>query len=536
MMSSLRQGDLPAVPFSFSAWVEINGVEYAAVQIAVTQSKVESRAVCELAVGTNTRDLQGRKSVPANFLFVRGTPAKVYLKVDEDVGSVAPASDTRQGRSLLLQQGTHLLFNGVVDDGGPSNLTHGRFNLRVVIVSRLIYLATGSLMFAGLPSGFLNASPANLTNPEIFPVKIDPGVARSDFWAAMQAAYTSAVNYPDYSTDRDNALDIYINTFDAKRSVANAALLAEIKGGLPGGIFKDTVMSSAVCVYFNAELKYDLAQQSILQRIRALSEDFHFALVEHGLGYAVVPYTPFVPQSAIKTTIWPDTVYSAQWTARSTASVAGAVFIDNLQGSLFGWKNDLGAGTYKILGKYTRPGSPLPKNDLDPNGLALGMIIPLPAPTWISVHSGRPETQSQINDAIGGVTNLADLQKFGDPYCRELALKQTYMARSLTVECPLRMDIGVCSPVKLVYPDIAGTGLATAAAVYGAVESVSIVLDATSRRAVTVLEIMYVRSEQQQIQDIDPGPFGSGSGAPSGTRLDEHPDAGGPPATPTAAG
>ena len=113
------------------------------------------------------------------------------------------------------------------------------------------------------------------------------------------------------------------------------------------------------------------------------------------------------------------------------------------------------------------------------------------------------------------------------------------MGRSLTLECPFRMDIGVCTPVRMLYPDVAGTGLHEAAAIYGAVESVSIMLDASSKRAVTVLEIMYARSEQQQKQDIDsyPGPAGQPSGgAPYlhpiwaktylGRRLDEHPGSG----------
>ena len=528
---SAWQNNFPAVSFSFSAWVEIEGVEYAAVQIAVTQSKVESRAVCELAVGVNTRDLSGRKAIPANFRFIRGAAAKVFVKVDSDV--------TSAGDVILLKAGTHLMFDGVIDDGGPSNLSHGRFNLRVIIVSKLIYLATGSLQFAGLPSGYLAGGAINVMNSQEYPIKIDADLAKKDFWAALQAAYIQTVEWKDVSGGNTNALQAFRDEFGVRRATANANLLREIKGVLPGGVFSDTSMVYAVTVYINAELHYDLGRQSVLQRIRALSEDFHFALVENGLGYAVVPYTPFVPQDVIAKTITPDTIYSIQWNNQSSDSIAGLVFIDNLEGSLFTPKTNSRTPNldYIVLGSYKRPSSPMPTNDVDPNGDGLGMILPFPAPTWLSETGARPETRAQVPEVLGRIQTNADLRKFGDPYARELALKKSYVGRSLVVECPFRMDIGVCSPVKVVYPDVAGTGLADAAAIYGAVEGVSILLDAPSKRAVTVLEIMYARSAQQQIQDIDPGPIGPDSGVPAylhpiwakpylGARLDEHPATG----------
>lgn len=555
MTSSLRHGDLPAVSFSFRAWIEISGTQYAAVQVAVTHSRVESRAICELAVGTNSRDPHGRKAVPANFLFVRGTPAKVVVEIDQDVGSVSDGADGRQGRSLLLRKGTHVLFDGVIDDGGPSNLAHGRFNMRVVLVSNLIYLATGSVQYAGLPSGYLGGGLANLLNDQ-FPVQIkdDPTV---NFWASMRDAYIRIIDIPEnlIGSASSNALQVFLQKFlkqdngtgTVTRSTVNVDLLNAIVGYLPGGVFKDTRMSAVVTAYFNGELHYDLAQQSILQRIKSLGEDFHFALIENGLGYAVVPYTPFVPRTAIVSTIWPDTVYSAQWTSQSTATIAGLAFVDALDGTMFNVPLN-GKPTFAIYGSYARPGTPIPENPLDPNGNALGMLIPLPAPAWLSGQTGHKNTFERVKQTRADYA--AELQKFGDPYARELALKQSYMGRSLTLECPFRMDIGVCTPVRMLYPDVAGTGLQAAAAIYGAVESVSIMLDASSKRAVTVLEIMYARSEQQQKQDIDsyPGPAGPHSGSAPylhpiwaetylGRRLDEHPGSGlGPePAAPVAA-
>lgn len=193
-----------------------------------------------------------------------------------------------------------------------------------------------------------------------------------------------------------------------------------------------------------------------------------------------------------------------------------------------------GAATFSVYGAYKRPGAPTPTNTLDPQGDALGLLLPMPAPVWLSGKAARQETAVVVGTGLIGASAV-EIRRFGDPYARELALKQAYGGRSLVVECPLRMDIGVCSPVKMVYPDVAGTGLQDAAAVYGAVESVTIILDAASKRAVTVLEIMYARSEKQQHQDIDPGPFGGTPGGPTylhpvwakaylGSRLDEHPD------------
>ena len=536
--TALGQGDLPAAAFSFKAWVIIAGTPYAAVNVVVTHNKTESRAICELAVGVNTRDLGGLPAIPANFKFTRGLPAQVMVQVDDDLGATPPANDTRGGYTKLLGAGVHTLFDGVVDDGGPTNLVQGRFNLNVIIVSKLIYLGTGSPQFRGLSSNVFGNGVVSLTGTaDDNPVKIDTGDI-NDFWAAMRTSLLALTALePTQITVGFETLQTFLDEFNKGTLTAtNATLLKAIKGSLPGGVFKATSMGQFVIAFYNGEILYDPVGQTVLQRIKALAEDFGYALIENGYGFAVVPYTPFVAQSLIKTTIWPNTVYDAQWQSNSTAMIAGLAFIDCVDGANFGAPpKSAGDSTFALLGKYVRPGTPIASNTLDPLGKGLGALQCLHSPQWLSGATSNADALAFQQEALDA-SGVNSIREFGDPYARECALKQTYQGRALRVVCPFRMDIGPCTPVKMVYPDVAGTGLINAAAIYGSVESVTIQLNASSKQAGTILEIMYVRSEQQQILDIDPGPFGGDgvtkfpyphpiwAGTYLGQRLDEAPD------------
>jgi hypothetical protein len=532
----MRQGNLPTVSTPFSAWVSIDGKSYAAVKIAVRYSRIETKTVVDLAVGVNARNPKGVKAIPADFVFVKGTPATVIIRIDSDVYSLRGPSGSPD---LLLKAGDHTLINGIVDDGGPSDLANGKFNLRVVIVSRLLYLATGALHFSNTSASHLYTTDLmeNLNNK--WAGAIDQNKFNEDFWGGI----TDTFAYVLRTQGRDvNGTQNQFTAFladvgiDAKTvysvtaqpgTVAALNALALIQGKLKAGIFKGN-MARVVWSYLNTAFHIDLAQQSMLSKIQALADDFVFAVIEHGTGIGVVPYTPFAPTDLHKP-IWPSTFLRASWITQSTAVVAGLVFLDNPNGPGLVNKTD---GQATILGGFRRPSVIQAKNTIDPNGNSVGLFTTLPAPAWLRAD-------------IGGLS-LTDLQYYGDPYARELALKQTYMGRLLAVDCPLRMDIGLCTPVKLVYPTIAGTPIDEATSMYGAVEGITLILDAAAKQAGTQLEVMYVRSKQHQAADIEATRFtrlaarkkGSAFQHPlwaeayRGRRLDEHPVAGGT-STPT---
>ncbi len=533
----MRQGNLPTVPTSFSAWVAIDGKSYAAVKIVVRYSRIETKAVVDLAVGVNARNPKGIKAIPADFVFVKGTPATVVIRLDSDVHSLrGPRGDS----DLLLNAGDHDLITGIVDDGGPSDLANGKFNLRVVIVSRLLYLATGALHFSNTSAAYLRTTELMDITNNGWAGSINLEIFRQDFWKGISDAFVKVLHaqskdvngiqnqFVQFLAQGGVSAESVLSTIAKPGTIAALNALALIQGKLDGGVFKDD-MARVVWSYLSAEFHKDLAQQSMLSKIQALADDFFFAVVEHGNGIGVVPYTPFAPTDLHKP-IWPSTFIRASWVTQSTAVVAGLVFIDNPNGPI-GIAGDTNPST-TILGGFRREGVIQAKNTIDPNGNSVGLFTTLPAPAWLKAD-------------IGGI-NKGDLRYYGDPYARELALKQTYVGRLLAVDCPLRMDIGLCTPVRLVYPAIAGTPIDEATAMYGAVEGITLILDAAAKQAGTQLEIMYVRSKQHQAADVEATRFtrlASGkkssafqhplwAEAYAGRRLDEHPVVGGT-STPT---
>lgn len=533
----MRQGNLPTVPTSFSAWVTIDGKSYAAVKIVVRYSRIETKAVVDLAVGVNARNPKGTKAIPADFVFVKGTPATVVIRLDSDVHSLrGPRGDS----DLLLNAGDHALITGIVDDGGPSDLANGKFNLRVVIVSRLLYLATGALHFSNTSAAYLRTTELMDITNNGWAGSINLEIFRQDFWKGISDAFVKVLHaqskdvngiqnqFVQFLAQGGVSAESVLSTIAKPGTIAALNALALIQGKLDGGVFKDD-MARVVWSYLSAEFHKDLAQQSMLSKIQALADDFFFAVVEHGDGIGVIPYTPFAPTDLHKP-IWPSTFIRASWVTQSTAVVAGLVFIDNPNGPI-GIAGDTNPST-TILGGFRREGVIQAKNTIDPNGNSVGLFTTLPAPAWLKAD-------------IGGI-NKGDLRYYGDPYARELALKQTYVGRLLAVDCPLRMDIGLCTPVRLVYPAIAGTPIDEATSMYGAVEGITLILDAAAKQAGTQLEIMYVRSKQHQAADVEATRFtrlasgkkGSAFQHPlwaeayAGRRLDEHPVVGGT-STPT---
>lgn len=541
LVNRLRQADLPTVPASFSAWLELDGKEYAIVKLAVRYSRTETKIVVDLASGNASRNTGGRPAVPADFEFIRGTPAKVWLEVDKDVEALWAGQSS--GRDLLLKKGTHVLADGVVDDGGPSDLAKGRFNMRCVIVSKLLYMASGATHFSNVSASHLNTT--LLTNLVGSGAKaaVNADLAGNDFWNAVRSAIIGILDTRFFGqTKNDDIINNRVGRFvqfagtefgDIPEATIRA--ITSIYGALPSGTFSNGGMVDVVTNYLNRELSRDLGRQSILARVQALADDFFFALIEHGLGSAIVPYTPFVHSSECKD-LWPSTVESVQWTTHDTAIVSGMLFVDSPFGSLTRGRSAPQTSEQFIIGGFKRRTSRSAVNDIDLEGNNLGLITTLPAPSWMKATN---------KDDLPSVNARNVQSDFGNIYARELCLKQSYMGRSVLVRGPLRMDIGPCTPVRVVYPAIAGAGPTEETSMFGAVEAITLVMDASAAKAMSEMEVMYVRSKAQQELDVDerpvsstgqPGFGGKGSGFVStqgfhplwsspylGRRLDERP-------------
>jgi hypothetical protein len=506
LINSLRQGDLPAIPTSLSAWVEIGGVAYAVVRVAVRFSRLEIKAAVDFAVGVNARGDGNLKTLPASFAFLRGTPAKIWLRVDEDVELPwAPAG----GDNTLLKKGEHRLIDGVIDDGGPADLADGAFNVRCVIVSKLIYLDTGATHFTSVRGSHLDTTQlAGITHGNS-PVVVNAGELQADFWKGITATVVRILTMTRTFTNVGDRIAQFLkftggDRNDLPQTAVNAINL--IKGGLPTGIFGRTDMARVVAEHIQAELSRDLGRQSIYAKFQAWAEDFFFAIVENGNGIATVPWTPLVHRDDCRP-LWPSGVLSAQWVSHDTSLVNGVVFIDNPYGSV------TGAPPVRVvnLGGFRRQGTQAGKNDVDVAGDALGLFTPLPAPAWM--HA-RPADGKRLGFSAN--TRPEAVQAYANGYARELALRQNYRGRIVILRCPLRLDIGPCTPVKIVYPNLPGTNLSESVAVYGSVEAVTLTISAGEKKAVTEMEVMYARSDHQQAIDIDQRPL-VGFGGPGST-------------------
>lgn len=505
---AMRNHGLPVAPTSMAAWIEIDGIEYAAVKVAVRNSRMDVKAMVDLAVGTSARDTHGRKAVPASFRFVRGTPAKVWVEVDRDVVVEAPEGP----EDTLLREGKHCLIDGVIDDGGPGDLADGVFNLRCVIVSKMIYLATGATHFTAVRAAHLDTSELTGVSLRDYVTPIDLDVARDDFWLALQNLFIEYLSAREFSPDVSDRIAKFLdfvggNPQDLPQTAINA--LKTIGGALPGGIFADTDMARVVTQYIARQFHRDLSQQSIYAQLQAMAEDFFFAVVENGNGVAVVPWTPLVHSSECKP-IWPATVLQSQWVTHDSGMMSGLVFIDNPYGSMFTPSQE--SATDFVLGGFRRRGVEGGKNDIDVAGDALGLFTPLPGPSWMHVRSNAQGDLHRPTTSI----DTSVVREYASPYAREVALRYNYRGRMVMVRCPFRLDVGPCTPVKIVFPGLAGTGIDESVAVFGSVETVTLTLSAAEKRAATEMEVMYARSTHQQSTDIDERPL-DGFGGPQDT-------------------
>jgi hypothetical protein len=455
-----------AIPFT--ARVDIGGQSYPLAKFDVTfLSNTLSVATADFSVGLRA---DGKTGV-TQFEFPRGTPATVWMDVEETVKD--PAENT-----TLVPAGSHKIFDGVVNDTGPSNLSKGAFNLQIALVSNAAKLNTGTLQLSKLvPNSFLD------TTVPIGQTDRDPQIANNnpnfigaelskDFWVELRRVLNAiATSGAGRSTD-PLALNQLAAVLRSTNTTA-AEILGTIRGRLtPKGSWASVTFSSNLARYLTALFSGDFRMHSFFTRIVSLGQEFKFRTVESPLGIAVVPYSPFFPSSHA-VSIMPSSIIAVEWQDQQPESCGGVVMTQSGPSSIEtrGSKN-------LVIGSHIRPGL-----DQKP----LGIVMPVQSPAWMG----------QLINRTGQVIGTASAQKdITDGYCKELALEQAYVGRTLQVVCPLRLDIGCLTPVKIQYPTIAGFGGNTA--VYGSVQMVKLTADAVSKTAGTVLEVGYVRSTAQQ--------------------------------------
>lgn len=495
---------IKAVTVPFTARAEIGGASYPLTRFEVTyMTNMLSQASADFAIGTRSDGGQGAHQVE----FIRGTPASLWMDIE------AAVADPVRG-TILLPAGSHKVFDGVIDDTGPSNLQKGAFNLQAKLVSSLAKLDTGALQMSRLvprsvfdtsvPIG--NALRENVISAQ-YPRFVGDNL-KTDFWDELRRVLLSIAASSIEGAAQPRALREYIEAVGTGTEANGQAtnMLGLIQGALtPNEVWADPEFNKNLATYLTY-LFFDnnFRMESFLARVVSLGQEFKFRVVESPLGVAIAPYSPFFPSGDAKI-LYPSSIIAVQWESQRPESCGGGVM--TAAGAGRAQKSD---GQRYIVGSHVRPG--FEKNPL-------GVILPLPAPEWMA------RLRNDLGQAGG---ELPASGKLGSSYCKELVLENAYSGRTVQVLCPPRLDIGCLTPVKIQYPTIPGVndGGGDNTAVYGSVQMVKLTADAVKKSAETTFVVGYVRSATQQKAEFEDYAHPIWSQRYVGAALTEHPDAG----------
>jgi hypothetical protein len=463
--------------------LEIEGEEYPLVSVDLSYTSLGlNTAVCGLATGRNA---QTARLIPP-LRFVRGQPARLYI--NQVVGVF-------NGASVPQDDGQLVLFDGVVDEGGPSSVGFGSFTAQVRLLGSLHRLNSGSVQTSNiLPTSYADTNLG--LRRGVFPTNLADDLI-DDFGGTLlglcdtiatqgvrELQPTVAALFDIFGGDVNASVSDYLQGIDNR-----LILRAGLENSAP-------VLSDLLGNVFTQDARYE----SFLGKIMALGDMLKYRLIELPSGVFLVPYTPFV-SSAYAVDITPDTYAGVSWANEGTTILSGCALTAQGGG---------GAGSPLIVGVYRRP------------GVQNGMVLTQTAPPCLMI--GNQFVSSPMVDVSSGVYNDSN-RELGDYYAREVCLERAYGARRLMVSSPyFRTDIGPLTTVRVVYPetveDVAG------AEVYGSVQQVRISINAAARTASTVFDVGFVRSAEQQRIEIDEDESSSGVSHPfftanvAQTRLD----------------
>lgn len=462
--------------------------------------------VCQVILAVGKRDGQGA-SVSLNI--EQGAEARVTCtkkfgqETFEDVPGVNPNAFTKDG--------SFLLFDGVVDDFGPTTLRSGVFALEVRLFGRLVYLASGTLETSNImPKSYWDV---NVAYPfgagEDDREFIETGEALSlgteGFLSALRNAFIRVASQGASPAPPGSLTRIILDNFGSSLNQEAVNVLGALEGQL---LWRGSVVDAvpAMVVHFNEQLRANWFYGSFLEALIRLGEQLMFSIVENGEGIAVVPYHPFTTdnQKRLVASTWD----SFQWVLDNYSNYAGVVLTES-QGNE-PRRPHTGEGLVAGLARI--------------NAFRYGRVHVGPAPSFMATISDSMRFGANDEARVTGSAEQIRAM-FGDGYAMIKALELNFESRRCRITSPvLRTDIGPLSNVQIEFPQ--GSVLAaTDLALYGSVQAVTISIDAARKYAQTIYDVGYVRSRNQQrriIQAISPShPFFDRPY--SGERLDRSP-------------
>lgn len=441
----------------------------------------------------------------------RATPAKIRVSMADIAASnssfgLPPAPGTGNNY-LYFTKDTFVLFNGIIDDFGPGNLTFGQFDIQVRLVGLLGWLASGTLSSSNILTNAYWDTNVEYAYGEagIDPIFMDYNKARVNFWAGLQQALLNVATraIPDTAPSATIAKliqEVYGGGVNQKAATVLQTITGDLMGWNPDRTREEI---GAIVFSMNQYLQTEWSYEPFLSRVSAIGEMLQMAVIETGQEIKVVPYTPFF-KTADAYPIGPETYVSVTQPLAPYRNMAGTVLID-------GTGRDAGAPATgaEVRGLYRTPGDPLGQVHVTQIPGYIGQLVE-------SAITGGTSSRQFIGPLNGTATALAALDTAGvfgqNRFLTNLLAKYTtwdlnYNARHIKVVCPFfRADIGPLTAVRVDYPPTAEIEAATESpSVYGSVQQVSIQIDATRGFAQTTYDIGYCRSSVQQKQQINVG-------------------------------
>jgi len=478
-------------------------------------------ALCTLAVGrSETNDL-------VNLDIDQGAEMEIVFQstFGEEVSSTTgnagiPIAGEENFGVLIRDNKPFKLFQGFVDDWGPTTIRSGAFAVQVRCFGRLAALASGTIQTSSIiPNSYMDtlvSYPFGQGREDPGFINIREALGSNGFWPSLQGALqrvaATAPTQADISSSSITA-EVWDN-FGIDVNGAALQTFPDIQGQMP---WRGPVIPSVpgIIYHLNEQLRSNWFYGSFLQAILQLGEQLKFSIIEHGEGIAVVPHHPFwarnISQGRIAE-LRPNSWDSFQWVLEGYNSYAGSVLVlsNGQEPAIPGSGEDLVIG----LGKVP--------------GFELGRVHVGPAPGFMaSATAAMEEGLSDEARATGGpaVARAA----FGDTYALLQALDLNFQKRRCRVTSPaLRTDLGLLRATVVRFPDIPEitSGSDTSQfGVYGTIQAVTLAIDAARGHASTTFDISHVRSLNQQSQIIDaltpPHPFFASNY--TGGRLDQDP-------------
>jgi hypothetical protein len=453
--------DIQSVQASFNS----NGVNVCIVSLAVGRKETGTAIV---SVG-----------------FKRGDEARV------EISNAAPTTTQNVRFGLPFNKTEFTLFDGVIDDFGPSDLSFGSFSIQVRIFGRLAYLASGALDSSNIvPKS--NQDTAILwaygQAGEDSPGRINMATASQDFWHGLKVALNNIASMR--RAPKNSTTQFIQDKFGEDGNIEAQQVFSEITGSL---LWRDQAEAYApgIVTSMNEYMMRQWFMEPFLHRIAAFGEMLHFRILENGSGIKVVPYHPFFRRRDAYD-IGPDTFDKFSWQIGEYRSYAGAVLVDG------SGHDQSQITTGRVAGYYKMRGTPLGQVHV---GTVPGFLTGITE----AMSTGGDGVRS-FNGSPDDTAARAGAITIPNRFAKILTWDLNYRNRKFTVECPfMRSDIGPLTAIRVSFPNVPEIVFAaTTPAVYGSVESVDIVLDAAQGYARTRYTCNWARSYDQQEYLIDP--------------------------------